>query len=62
MIDDAEHLDLVMLMYNSLEYSSDCSDTTGSSQFYFKNETTNFNNDIANTTNNFKSFMYKAKL
>ena len=30
MTDDAEHLDLVMLMYNSLEYSSDCSDTTGS--------------------------------
>ena len=31
MIDDAEDLDLVMLMYNLLEYSSNYSDTTGSS-------------------------------
>ena len=60
-IDDAEDLDLVMPMYNLIEYSSNYSETTGSLWFYSKDETTNFNADIANH-NNFKSFEYKAKL
>ena len=60
-IDDAENLDLVMPMYNLLKYSSNYSETTGSSWFYSKNEATDFNADIANT-DNFKSFKYKAKL
>ena len=33
-IDDADDLNLAMLMYNLLEYSSNYSDTTGSSWFY----------------------------
>ena len=36
-------------------------DRTGSFWFYFKDEATYFNNDIANNVN-FKSFKYKAKL
>ena len=60
-IDDAEDLDIVMPMYNLIEYSSSYSETTGSLWFYSKDEETNFNADIANT-NNFKYFMYKAKL
>ena len=60
-IDDAEHLDLVMSMQNSIENSSNYSETTGSLWFYSKDEATDFNADIANI-NNFKSFMYKAKL
>ena len=60
-IDDAEDLDLVMLMYNLLEYSSNYSETTGSLWFYFKGEATHFNIDIVND-NHFKSFMYMAKL
>ena len=48
-------------MYNLIEYSSVYSETTGSLQFYFKDEATNFNADIANT-NDFKSFKYKAKV
>ena len=48
-------LDLVMPMYNLIEYSSNYSETTGSLWFYFKDEATNFNADITNT-NNFKSF------
>ena len=60
-IDDAENLDLVMPMYNLIEYSSSFSETTGSLWFYSKDETTDFNADIANT-DNFKSFQYKAKL
>ena len=53
-IDDAEDLDLVMLMYNLIEYIS-------SLRFYSKDKATNFNNDIENT-DDFKSFKYKAKL
>ena len=60
-IDDAEDLHLVMPMYSLKEYSSNYSETTGSSWFYSKDEANNFNNNIANT-NNFKSFKYKAKL
>ena len=60
-IDDAEDLDLVMAMYNLIEYSSNYSETTGSLWFYSKDEVTNFNADIAND-DNFKSFKYKAKL
>ena len=60
-IDDADNLDLVMPVYNLTEYSSNCSETTGSLWFYSKDEATDFNADIGND-NNFKSFNYKAKL
>ena len=53
---DAEDLDLVMSMYNLLEYNLNYSDTTSS---ILKMEVTDFN-DIAD--NDFKSFKYKAKL
>ena len=58
-IDDAEDLDLVMPMYNLIEYSSNYSETAGSLWFYSKNETTDFNADIIND-NNFRSFKCKA--
>ena len=54
-IRDAEEFDLVMPMYNPLEYSSKYSDTTSSSWFYSKDEATNFDNYA------FRSFTYKAK-
>ena len=60
-IDIAEDLDLVISMYNLLEYSSNYSGTTVSLLFYSKDEATNFNDDIANT-NAFKSFKCKTKL
>ena len=44
---DVEDLDLVMTMYNLIEYSSNDSETTGSLWFYSKDEPTNFNADIA---------------
>ena len=53
-IDDAEDLDLVMPMYNLIEYSSNYSETKISLCFSSNDETTNFNVD--------KSFKYKAKL
>ena len=60
-IDDAEDLDLVMPMYNTIEYSSTYSETTESLWFYSQDETTNLNADIANT-NGFKLSKYKTKL
>ena len=50
-----------MPMDNLLEYSPNYSDTEGSLWFYYKDEATDFNNDIANT-NDFKYFKYKTKL
>ena len=41
-IDDAENLDLVMLMYNLLEHSLNDSDITGSLWFSSRDEATNF--------------------
>ena len=50
-----------MPMYNLIEYSPNYSETTGRLWFYLKEETTNFNVDIA-SDENFKSFKDKAKL
>ena len=60
-IDDAEYLDLVMPMYNLLEYSPNYSGTTGSVWFYSKDKTTDFDVDIAND-DVFRFFKWKAKL
>ena len=60
-IDDAEDLDLVMRMYNLIEYILNYSETTGSLWFYSKDEVNNYNANIANT-NAFKSFKNKTKL
>ena len=59
--DDTEDFNLVMPMYNLIEYILNYFETTRSLRFYSKNEATNFNNNIANT-DDFKSFSYKAKL
>ena len=59
--DDAEHVDLIVSMFNLIEHSSDYSETTGSSWFYSKDEATNVKADISNN-NIFKSFNYTTKL
>ena len=48
---DAEDLDLVIPMYNFIEYSSNYSETTASLDFYSKDEATNFNDNIVNNNN-----------
>ena len=60
-IDDAEDLDLIMPVYNLIEYSSNYSETTGSLLFSSKDEPSDFNAGIA-IVNDFTSFMFKAKL
>ena len=57
-IDDTEDLDLVVPMDTLIEYSSNCSEETGSLWIYSEDKATNFNADIANN-DNFKSFKYK---
>ena len=59
--DNAEDLDLVMPVYNLIEYSSNYSQTTGSLWFCSKEEAINFNNDIADD-NIFNFFKCKTKL
>ena len=41
-------IQIVMSMYNLVEYSSNSSETTENLQFYSKNESTNFNADLLN--------------
>ena len=55
-IDGVKDLDLVILIYNFLEYSSNYSDTTSSLWLCSKDEATNLNYGIA-SNNNCKSFI-----
>ena len=51
-----------MLMYNLIEYSSNYSETKERVRFYSKDESIDFDPDIANNNNNnnnFQSFEYK---
>ena len=61
-IDNAEDLDVVMPMYNLLEYSKNYKKTTGSLWNYYRDEpNSNTNNDnITHSILNSKSFDYKA--
>ena len=54
LIDDSEDLNLVITMYNLIEYSSNYSETTWSVWFYSKDEATKFNADTANDNNFWK--------
>ena len=62
-IDNVEHLDVVMPMYNFLEYNKNYRKTTGSLWNYYKKEPnicTDNNNNITHSILNSKSFDYKA--
>ena len=55
-IDNAEDLDVVMLMYNSLEYSKNYRKTTGSLRNYYRDEPSN------PLSSNSESFKYKTSI
>ena len=61
-IDNAEVLNVVMPMYNLLEYSKNCRKTTGSSWNYYRDEpsSTIGANNITHSILNPESFDYKA--
>ena len=70
-IGNAEGLDIVMLMYNLLEYSDNYSKTSGNLWNYYRdkiNDSANKNNDANNykinnnKTTTSKSFQYKTKI
>ena len=54
-IDNAQDIDIVMPMYNLIEYSDNYSKTSGSLQQYYKDDP---NDNLANS----KSFKYKVKI
>ena len=64
LIDNAEELDVVMPIYNLLEYSKNYRKTTGSLSKYYGDEPNDFpaNNYNANPITNSESFNYKAVL
>ena len=61
-IDNAEDLDVVMPMYNLLEYSKNYKKTTGSLWNYYRDEpnSSTDNNNITHSILNSKSFNYKV--
>ena len=61
-IDNAEDLDVVMLMYNLLEYSKNYKKTTGSLWNYYRDEpnSSTDNNEIMHSILDSESFDYKA--
>ena len=61
-IDNAEDLDVVMPMYNLLEYSKNYRKTTGSLWNYYRDKPSSStdNNNITHSILNSKSFDYKA--
>ena len=62
-IENAEDLDIVMPMYNLLEYSKNYSKTSGSLWNYYRDELTDETNDDSGPDKNvIKSFKYKASI
>ena len=63
-IENAENLDIVMPMYNFLEYSKNYSKTPGSLWNYYKDEPNNppHNNYNADSVTNSASFKYKTSI
>ena len=66
LVENAEDLDIVMPMYNLLEYSKNYEKTSGSLFDYFRDELKDYNTDGDNTINvsirGSKSFDYKADI
>ena len=64
LIEDADDLDIVMPMYNLLEYSKNYRKTIGSLYNYYRDEFTNDGNDNFNNRNvvNSEAFKYKNKI
>ena len=59
-VDDAEHINIAMPMYNLIEYSDNYSDTSGSLWNFKRDEIVN-NADVTND-DNAHSFKYKASI
>ena len=62
-VDNADNLDIIMPMYNLIEYSNNYSDTSGSSWQFKRDEQHMNNGNPANvTTADSSSFKYKSSL
>ena len=63
-VETAENLDIIMPMYNLIEYSDNYSDSSGS-LYQFKRDESSMNNDgnpLNAALNNSSSFKYKSSL
>ena len=58
-VDDAQHINIAMPMYNLIEYSNNYSDTSGS-LWQFKRDEIEGNNNL--TVDNSSSFKYKSNI
>ena len=61
-VDTADNLDLAMNLYNMIEYSDNCADTTGSLYQYKKPEPRDANGDVGNLDTTLSSFKYQSEL
>ena len=59
-INETNHIYIAMPMYNLIEYSDNCSDTSGSLWQFKRDDVSNDNADLA--TDNSESFKYKVAL
>ena len=59
-VDDAEHINIAMPMYNLIEYSDNYSDTSGNLWNFKRDEI--FNNVNVTNDNSAPSFKYKANI
>ena len=65
LVENAEDLDIVMLMYNFLEYSKNYSKTSGYLWNYYRdelNDEANYDNGLNKNVVNSKSFKYKTSI
>ena len=61
-VDTADNLDLTMDLYNILEYSDNCVDTTGSLYQYKRPEPRDANGNVVNLATTLSSFKYQSGL
>ena len=62
-VDETEHINIAMPMYNLIEYSDNYSDTSGSLWKFKRDEfSVNDVNTVLNNNNNASSFKYKASI
>ena len=62
LIDNAKDIDIIMLMYNLIEYSKNYSNTSGSLWNYYRNEPNGENNNLNYSIKDSKSFDYKTSI
>ena len=61
-VNTPDNLDLTKNLYNMLEYSDNCADTTGSLYQYKRTESRDANGNVVNLVSTLSSFKYQSGL